>query len=472
MTKKNHEIDDVNFIELTDSYKVTHWKQLPPGTKTIYSFFESRGGKFPTVTFFGLQYYLKKYLMGIQITPEAIDEAEEDFALHFSGDRSLFNRAGWEYILHKHGGKIPVLIKAVPEGTTVPTSNVLMTVESTDPEVPWITSYIETLLTLVWYPCTIATQSRALRRLLLEYLEKTGDPSQIDFKMIDFGFRGSTSPESAGIGSAANLLSFRGTDTLQGTRVARKYYNERMAGHSIPAAEHSTITAWGKGHEKEAYEHNMRTFSSGPVAMPTDSYDTFAACQNIIGEQLKDLVLEREGVLIPRLDSGFPPDIDAKVLEIFGNTLGMVTNPKGYKVINPKVRPLQSDGIDYAMVERILQVVCDFKQWSLDNLNFGSGGGLLQNVNRDTQKFAYKCSAIQVVDEWRDVMKDPATDPGKRSKAGRMALVRDENGIFRTVRQEEATEAVMTDELVPVFRNGELLVDQSFAEIRERALQD
>ena len=96
---QNHEIDDINFIELTDSYKVTHWKQLPPGTKTIYSFFESRGGQFPTVTFFGLQYYLKKYLTGVRITQEAIDEAAEDFALHFSGDTSLFNRAGWEHIL-------------------------------------------------------------------------------------------------------------------------------------------------------------------------------------------------------------------------------------------------------------------------------------------------------------------------------------------------------------------------------------
>ncbi|MEK7195218.1 MAG: nicotinamide phosphoribosyltransferase domain-containing protein, partial [Patescibacteria group bacterium] len=217
---------DVNPVEATDSYKVTHWRQYRPRTRTVYSFFESRGGAFPEVTFFGLQYILKRYLVGQVVTPENVAEANEDFALHF-GNPDLCNQKGWDRILKKHGGRLPLIIRAVPEGANVPVKNVLMTVENTDPEVPWVTNYVETLLSQVWYPSTVASQSRQMRKLVLSYLKKTGDPSLIDFKVHDFGFRGSTSVESAGIGGAAHLVNFKGTDTFQAIRVARKYYGER-----------------------------------------------------------------------------------------------------------------------------------------------------------------------------------------------------------------------------------------------------
>ncbi len=237
---------EINTIELTDSYKVSHWKQHPPGTRHIYSFFESRGGLFPSVTFYGLQYYLKRYLEGSVIDRDDMVEAREDFEAHF-GNSGIYNEKGWERIRTVHSGRLPILIRAVPEGMDVPTGNVLMTVENTDPELPWLTNYLaDTPLSMVWYPTTIATQSAAMRALVLRYLEETGDPRLIDFKVHDFGFRGSTSVESAGIGGSAHLLSFNGTDTFQAIRVARKYYGETMAGFSIPAAEHSTITAWGK----------------------------------------------------------------------------------------------------------------------------------------------------------------------------------------------------------------------------------
>jgi nicotinamide phosphoribosyltransferase len=464
--KQNREIDDINFIELTDSYKVTHWKQLPPSMTRSESFFESRGGVFPEVTFYGLQYYLKRYLSGVVITPENVAEAQEDFELHFSGDTSLYNRDGWEHIL-ANGGKLPILVRAIPEGITVPTGNAMMTVQTTDPRIPWIDGYVETLLTMLWYPCTIATQSRAMRRLIQAYLEKTGDPSLIDFKVHDFGFRGSTSVESAGIGASAHLLSFRGTDTQQGNRVARKYYNERMAGFSIPAAEHRTITAWGRDNELRAYANMLKQFPTGTVAVVSDSYNLYDACRNLWGDKLRDAVLERDGILVVRPDSGFPPDIVVAVLEMLGKAFGHSTNSKGYEVLNPKVRIIQGDGIDYAMIERILQVM-DWKRWSADNVNYGSGGGLLQNVNRDTQKIAYKCDEVEIDGAAQDVMKDPITDPGKRSKAGRQALVQ-VDGAYATVRATEAARLGLKNELVPVLMNGDLLVDHAYSEVRERA---
>ena len=459
---------DFSIQDLTDSYKDSHWRQRPPGTDTLFFFQESRvGAKFPTTTYFGLQYYLKRYLVGSVVTAENIAEAEEDSTLHF-GDPTIFNKAGWGRILDVHQGRLPVRIRAVPEGTTVPTGNALVTMESTDPEATFVPGHLETLESMTWYPSTVCTQSRQMRRRIERALEKTGDPSLIDFKLHDFGFRGSTSPESAGIGGMGHLVSFKGTDTKQALRFARKYYSERMAGFSIPAAEHSTITPWLKEGEALAYAHMLEEFPTGLVAVVSDSWDIFRACRELWGNQLRTKVLSRNGTLVVRPDSGPPPATVCRVLNILGRCFGYEVNAKGYKVLDPHVRVIQGDGIDFDMLGAVLDEL-EKAGWSADNIAFGSGGGLLQKMDRDTQKFAVKCSAARVNGIWRDVRKDPITDPGKRSKAGRLALVKDADGAYRTVRGEEARG---TNLLQTVYENGELLIDQTFADIRERALAD
>lgn len=461
-------IDD-NVLLSTDSYKFSHFYQYPPGTSHVYSFFESRGGVFPEVVFFGLQYYLKRYLEGRVVTQERVDEARHLCRLHMGNNR-LFNEEGWQHILRHHGGRLPVEIRAVPEGTVVPTSNVLMTIENTDPACWWLTNYLETLLSMIWYPCTVATQSRAMRRVILDALVKTGDPSLIDFKLHDFGFRGSTSTESAGIGGAAHLLSFKGTDTVAALRVAQAFYHEPMAGFSIPAAEHSTITSWGRENEVAAFRNMLEKFPTGLVAVVSDSYDIFAACRDLWGSELKDKVMARDGTLVVRPDSGDPPQVVCEVLQLLAGKFGSTDNEKGFRVLNPRVRVIQGDGIDYQMLGAILDRMTG-AGWSADNVAFGSGGGLLQKVNRDTQKFAFKCSAVQVYGEWRDVMKDPVTDRGKKSKAGRLAL-RCDNGRFHTEATSVAIGTRYADDcLRPVFHDGTVLVDQNFSIIRKRAGQ-
>jgi nicotinamide phosphoribosyltransferase len=463
-------MSETNFVELTDSYKVSHWKQYPPKTTKIFSFFESRGGRFPEITFFGLQYYLKRYLEGAVALRADMEEAEADFSAHFGND-AIYNKAGWERIRTVHGGRLPVIIRALPEGMTVPTGNVIMTIENTDPELPWITNYVETLLSMLWYPTTIATQSREMRKLVLRYLNETGSPELVNFKVHDFGFRGSTSVESAGLGGAAHLVSFMGTDTFQGIRVAKKYYGEAMAGYSIPAAEHSTITSWGRDDEAKAYANMLEAFPTGLVAVVSDSYDIYRATRELWGRELYEKVLARDGTLVVRPDSGNPPDVVMKVLSLLAEAFGATRNEKGYLVLNPKVRVIQGDGIDHTMLGTILARM-KLEGWSADNIAFGSGGGLLQKVDRDTQKFAFKCSAAEIDGVWRDVMKDPVTDAGKRSKAGRLALVQvpDEPGPrYETMSEEMTRRYGLENLLVPVFRNGEVLVEDSFATIRARA---
>lgn len=457
----------MSIILLTDSYKISHWKQYPPNTKRVYSYFESRGGRWPQVVFFGLQYYLMRYLQGRVVTQDTIDYAKERCAKHF-GTPDLFNERGWQLILKNHGGRLPVSIKAVPEGSVVPVSNVLMTVENTDPDVPWLTNYLETLLAKVWYPCTIATQSREMWRLIHQYAIETGDPAGVDFKVHDFGDRGSTSVESAGIGDMAHLVSFMGTDTMIGLESASEYYGAGMAGFSIPAAEHSTITSWGRENEVNAYLNMLQQFPTGLVAVVSDSYDIYRACKDLWGKELRDAVLARDGVLVVRPDSGNPVQVVPEVLDTLGAAFGSRVNDKGYRVLNDKVRVIQGDGIDYDMIGAILTEMKS-RQWSVDNIAFGSGGGLLQKVNRDTLKFAFKCSAIQVGDDWFPVSKDPVTDPGKISKAGKMALIKAPQ--YKTVTYIPSGPMMLAgkDELEEVFRDGQILKKWSWEEVRARA---
>jgi nicotinamide phosphoribosyltransferase len=348
----------------------------------------------------------------------------------------------------------------------VPGRNVLMTIVNTDPELPWLTNYLETLLSQVWYPTTVATQSRAMRDVIVASLERTGDPSQFSFKLHDFGYRGSTSVESSAIGGAAHLVNFMGTDTLSALVMLRRHYGAKMAGFSIPAAEHSTITSWGRDAEKEAYANMLKAFPNGLVAVVSDSYDVFAACDKLWGEELREQVLSRDGTLVVRPDSGHPPTVVVKVLDILGERFGYTVNAKGFKVLDPHVRVIQGDGIDLRMLRQVLDAM-EAAGWSGDNIAFGSGGGLLQKVNRDTMKFAFKCSAACVNGEWRNVMKDPVTDEGKRSKAGRLKLIRDERGL-RTTAYEDNN---FLNELVPVFCDGRVLASYDLESVRERAAE-
>jgi nicotinamide phosphoribosyltransferase len=450
-----------NICWLSDSYKVSHWKQYPAGTSRVYSYFEPRtGAKFDKTVFFGLQYFLMEYLEGQVVTKEKIDEAEELFNAHFGG--KVFYRQGWERILNKFGGRLPIEIKACPEGTVVDSSNVLITVENTDPESFWLTNYLETLLVQVWYPCTVATQSRAMKNVLNSYLEKTGDPSLINFKLHDFGFRGVTCPEQAAIGGAAHLVNFMGTDTVPGLVLAKRFYNEPMAGFSIPASEHSTITSWLKDHEIDACRNMLEQYPEGLVACVSDSYDIFNCCANIWGGVLKEQILARNGTLVVRPDSGNPPEIVNKVLDILGEKFGYTINEKKYKVLDPHVRVIQGDGIDFAMLDLILSEM-EKNGWSADNIAFGSGGGLLQKLNRDTQRFAFKCSSAQVGSTERDVFKQPITDSGKKSKSGRLKLVNDSGNLI-TVSSSDSRD----DILETVFRDGQILNLQTFSQIRSR----
>lgn len=451
----------------TDSYKATHWLQYPPGTTNIYSYFESRGKPdswADYVVFFGLQYFLKQYFVGSVVTQEGIEKAISRWGIHFGNE--LFNAKGWQYILDRHNGKLPVSICAVPEGSVVPTSMPLITIENTDPNCHWLTNWLETVLVESWYPCTIATNSRGCKELLAAALEKSGDLTGLPFKLHDFGFRGVTCPEQAALGGAAHLVNFQGTDTFIACDMLMDLYSATMPGNSIAASEHSTITSWGKENELEAFRNMLHQYPQGLVACVSDSYDIMNAVNVYWGKELRDRIISRDGTLVVRPDSGEPVSTVLQVIEGLGNAFGTQTNEKGYKVLPPQIRMIQGDGIDRQMLGNIIENLLKHK-WSIDNIAFGSGGGLLQQFNRDTLQFAFKCSWAKGHDYERDVYKDPVTSSAKKSKRGRLALVRDEKVGYRCL--PEKMVPWCENRLVEVFRDGDLLIDQNLEDIRKRA---
>lgn len=456
----------------TDSYKLTHYKQYPKDAQIVYSYLESRGGDFPETVFFGLQYYLQEYMQGRVFNMPDIHNAREFAKEHFGVDQ--FNFDGWVRLFNKYGGKLPLRIRAVPEGTVVPTGNVLMTVENTDPEFYWLTNFWESLLLKVWYSTTVATLSRSVKKIIKGYLEETGDPSLISFKLHDFGYRGASSEESASIGGSAHLINFLGSDTLGAIELLRNWYSKvdtPFPGFSIPASEHSTMTSWGRENEVDAIANMLEQYPTGLVAIVSDSYDIFNACEHLMGEQLHDRIINRDGVLVVRPDSGDPAPTVLALLEILGSKFGITDNSKGFQLLNPHVRMIQGDGVNPKSIRRILDTM-KWRRWSADNISFGMGAALLQGteaqvINRDTCKFAFKCSAIRRGNgtewDWHDVYK---TAIGKQSKRGRLALIQD-GGSFMTVPMLGVSDS--ENQLKDVFLDGDVLKTYPLEEIRQRA---
>lgn len=462
-THPRHLSDD-NLILDTDSYKSSHHLQYPPHTTRLFSYLESRGGKYPATRFFGLQYILDRSLTR-RVTTDMVEEARTLIEAH----GEPFPYDGWMRVVNVHGGRLPLEIRAVPEGTLVPIHNVLMTCTNTDPQLPWLPGWFETMLMRVWYPTTVATQSYFIREIIRAALEKTSDHAaeELPFKLHDFGSRGVSSRESAGIGGLAHLINFQGSDTLEALRVGRNHYDSDLAAFSIPAAEHSTITSWGKEHEVDAYRNMITRFSKpGSVyAVVSDSYDLKNAINHLWGDTLRQQVIDAGGTLVVRPDSGEPPAMVRLAVNALAARYGTTTNSKGYKVLN-HVRVIQGDGIDEQTIRQILGNL-DVDGYSAENVSFGMGGALLQKVDRDTQRFAYKASAGLIDGAYRGIYKDPVTDPGKRSKDGVLDLVQ-ENGRMVTKAYKTFDTDFPGSLMRTVYRNGELLVRDTLEEVRGR----
>jgi len=450
-----------------DSYKMSHWLQYPAGTTDVFSYIESRGCKFTDeLLYFGLQAYLKEYLS------KPITMADVEFANTFAAKHGEpFNYDGWKYIVEKHDGYLPLTIKSAKEGSVIPLHNVLLTVHTSDPNLFWLPSYIETaLLRAIWYPSTVATLSYTCKKIMHKYLLETSDQlDSLNFMLHDFGARGVSSAESAMLGGMGHIVNFMGSDTVEAIVGAMNYYGSDVCAYSIPAAEHSTITSWKRENEFDAYSNMVDQYAKkGAIfAVVSDSYNIYNAVENMWSKGgLFDRVKAAGARVVIRPDSGDPTLVPIKLVKMIAELEGFTVNSKGYKVLPDHIRVIQGDGITLETIPLILENL-KAEGFSTENLNFGMGGGLLQMVNRDTFKFAQKCSAALVNNEWVDVYKQPIDDNGKTSKQGRLGLVKDDHGNYLTIRLEDPLER--KEELEIVFKHGMIVKETTFDEVRERA---
>lgn len=453
-----------------------HMLQYPEDTTEVFSYLEARKPGHDVI-FFGLQYILKKYLSK-KITVKNTAE----FCKYYESILGEMPNEVHLKLAALIGYHWPIEIRAVAEGTIVPTGNVLLTIRNTHPDFAWCVGFLESLLLKVWYPSTVATHSKKYRDLVEDYARETCDTdSHIPYAVHDFGYRGVSSEESAAIAGAAHLLNFYGSDTVCANKFLDKYYGAEfyVKGRSIPASEHSVMCSYGREHEWDAFDRMLELYPEGPVSIVSDSYDYWSIISQYTASRIQK-IMSRKGKVVFRPDSGDPikvicgdPGYEDYTpqrkgsLEILWNRFGGHVNRKGYRVLDPHVGLIYGDGMYYERFEEMLATMKKLG-YASSNLVIGVGGLLLQNHSRDEFGFAIKATHITKRDGTKlAVFKDPQTDSSKRSKRGYMQLYENELGQYVTVDSEEFYEAAGNSKLKLVFKDGALYNEVDYNDIKD-----
>lgn len=468
-----------SFIWDLDAYKVGHMSQYPKDTEYIYSVMQLRSDRyFEKTPIIGLQYLIKEYLTQ-KISQEEVNQLIEELKLmnvyHPDTEEKLNNLVKLGYI--------PLEIKAIPEGSIVELPNAICTIKNTLPGYHWVVGFFETLLLKWWSALATASCSLKYREIVDKFFKKTSDNEEIKpFMVHDFGSRGCMTPEGAAFTGMAHALNFNGSDTIMSIPLIRKFYNaEGMIISSVPASEHSIMCSYGREEELSAFENMLKLYPTGVVSIVSDTYDWYNVMDNFT-LKLKDKILMRDGKTVFRPDSGDPIEIicgtitekiadrdldkySAKELggiraldKVFGHTI----NSKGYKVLNAKVGLIYGDGMYLQRYEKTLEIL-EKLGYSAENLTIGVGG-ILRNHTRDTLGAAFKATCVKRNNkDWMPIMKDPVTDKKKKSYCGFIGVEK-EDGKYVT----KPLKDIKNDKLTTVFRNGELIKDYKWEEIKER----
>lgn len=478
-----------NLICDTDLYKLDHVNQYPRGTQRIFSTIVARKPNNYTdeVVVMGHQYVIKQYLQTI-VTMEMIDEAAQEAA----EQGQQFNREIWEHIVTRHNGKLPLEIRAVPEGTVVPVGTAIATIENTDPECFWLVSYIETLFQrALWKMTTVASISRAIRKDLLKFAKKTNTvAAHVDYCLHNFGSRGADAQESDVMAAIPHIAAgFKGTDCFQANRYIKFFYNTRQPFASgVVASEHSVMCAHADADARDDYAAAVRMVDRleelldardrGENVIPIvsivgDTYDIYRFAEEYIGTRLKGRIERlgaRGGKIVVRPDSGCPIETPIEVTKILLEKFSYTVTEDGYMQLPPFIGVIQGDGINQGSLRKLVRRLVEEKI-ALGNMVFGMGGGLTHEAGRDEFSFAQKATARQDADGvWHDMFKDPITDIGKRSLKGRVTTYRNGEGrIFSERLELKEFNKQLTDMLVTVFLDGELMNECTFEEVLERA---
>ena len=462
----------ISLICRMDSYKFSHPFAYKPGIQAMTSYGEARVSSSEIVVPFGMQLFIKRYLTQ-RITMQDIDQAEKFTEGHFG--RKLFARKDFEKVVAEYNGYLPLVIRSVPEGTVMRGSQPIYTVTVFDRDLFWMSAGFETMIQrAVWYPTTIATRDYEIKKEIKHYYDLTGaDLNLLPFSYHDFGGRGVTCGEQAEIGGAAHTVNFLGSDTVEGILTANFYYKEDMSAFSVYATEHSIEITFGPGAEDEIsyIRHQLQQVKKlglPIVSIVMDGFDIYRAVK-LCCTELKDEIIGCGAKVVFRPDSGDMMEVVPRILRMQELAFGVNITDRGFKQIK-HVGVIQGDGVDRLSLTSLLGKITAMYGYSADCVIFGSGGALLQKVNRDTLKFAQKVSAILVNDEWIGTAKNPITDSGKKSKEGVLTLARNritgEFLVFRLDREDLSED--LEDVMKLCYHNGQLYNETTLADVRAR----
>jgi len=480
----------INPFLLTDFYKVGHPFQYPKGTTLVYSNLTPRKSRLDGVdemTFFGLQYFIKEYLIAYfnenffeQPKEKLMKEYKRRVTSSLGGDLPTY-----EHIEKLHDlGYLPIEIKALPEGKSVKMKVPVITIVNTLPEYFWLTNFVESLISaILWQPCTSATVAKEYRKILNGFAEKTGMPKEfVQWQGHDFSFRGMSSLESAVLSGMGHLLSFTGTDTIPAIDALEYYYranaDTELIGGSVPATEHSVMCSGSKDGEIETFKRLItEVYPSGIVSIVSDTWDLWKVCTEYLSE-LKETILARDGKVVIRPDSGDPVDIicgnpngrtenERKgVVELLWDVFGGTETKKGYKLLDSHIGAIYGDSITRQRATEICQRLMD--KGFASQVVFGIGSFTYQYNTRDTFGIAMKATYIEIGDKSREIFKKPITDDGTKISATGLLCVVKENNEYKLLDRVD-WEKESQSELKTVFKDGKLIKEFSLAEIRTNA---
>ncbi len=468
---------------LIDGYKLDHRRQYPPGTEYVYSNWTARKSRIDgqnEVVFFGLQYFLQKYLQEdlqnffFNYTGQQVEQRYVNFINKYLGPNTI----GADHIKSLHNlGYFPLRFDALPEGALIPIKVPMFTVENTAPDYFWLVNYIETLLSyIVWMPCTSATIAYRYRKLFEERAKTAGDVlDNIKYQGHDFSFRGMAGLEAAALSGAGHLLSFDGTDTIPAIDLVEKYYSASNVGASVPATEHSVMCAGGEVNELETFERLLDLYPTGILSIVSDTWNLWNVL-DVILPKLKDKIMARKGKLVIRPDSGDPVDIicgtgpgvssDKKgVIETLWDIFGGTETYLGHRVLDEHIGAVYGDSITYERADHISKRLMA-KRFSPTNLVYGIGSYTYQYQTRDTFGFAMKATWAQVDGKPYSLFKKPITDSGeKHSAKGRLAVLTDDEGKYYVKQDVQPDDFTL---MCTIFEDGKFYERDSFSTIRRR----
>lgn len=482
----------------TDGYKVGHHLMYPENTTLVYSNFTPRSNKHAPkgcdkVVSFGQQMIMKQinemFHLDFFGKPKAdvCGEIKKEYSEYLGVDFDA------THIEELHDlGYLPIRVKALKEGTLVPMGVPVLTIVNTLPNFYWLTNLLETLVSnLLWKPITSATIAHRYKTDLTYWANKTDKENVgfVDFQGHDFSMRGMDSLAAAMSSGLGHATSFLGSDSLTVIHGARKFYHETGGVvYSVNATEHSVMCAGTKDDEIETFRYLMKQFPTGVLSIVSDTWDLWKVCTEILPE-LKDEIMERDGKIVIRPDSGDPAQIicgdqvyteyennnpmykvaceRAGVVQLLWDVFGGTTNDQGYKVLDPHIGVIYGDSITIERANDICNRLHE-KKFASTNVVLGIGSFTYQYNTRDTFGFAMKATYVEVDGEGREIFKDPITDDGtKKSAKGLISVFLDDNMEY--FMQDQCNwDAEDSGELKPIYTNGSFEMRTTLNQIREQ----